>query len=97
MHVDNHATYGQTVGIDQAVHLDEPDWLDEGYEGPDYPNDIFGAQDNEVPNMREHERDTENVNEGDGVREPVTDNGKKPEVTASDQAVASDQAGDNND
>ena len=55
--------------------MDEPDWLDEGYEGPDYPDDIFGAQDNEVPNMREHERDTENVNEGDGVRKPVTDNG----------------------
>ena len=32
VHVDNHATYGQTVGIDQAVHLDEHDWLDEGYE-----------------------------------------------------------------
>ena len=41
--------------------------------------------------MREHERDTENVNEGDGVREPVTDNGQRPE------AAASDQAGDNND
>ena len=41
--------------------------------------------------MREHERDIENVNEGDGVREPVTDNRKRP------KAVASDQAGDNND
>ena len=25
VHVDDHATYGQTIGIDQAVHLDEPD------------------------------------------------------------------------
>ena len=41
--------------------------------------------------MREHERDTENVNKGDGVRKPVTDNRKRPEATASDQA------GDNND
>ena len=41
--------------------------------------------------MREHERDTENVNEGDGVREPVTDNGKRP------KAAASDQVADNND
>ena len=47
--------------------------------------------------MREHERDTENVNKGDGVRKPVTDNRKRPEATASDQAAASDQAGDNND
>ena len=91
VHVDGHATYGQTVGSDQVVHVDEPDWLEEGYEGPDYPDDIFGAQNNEVPNMREHERDTENVNEGDGVREPVTDNGQRPE------AAASDQAADNND
>ena len=68
VHVDNHVTYGHTVGSDQAVHVDEPDWLDEGYEGPDYPDDIFGTQNNEVANMREHERDTENVNEGDGVR-----------------------------
>ena len=75
MHVDDHATHGQIVSSDQAVHVEEPDWLDEGYEGLDYPDDIFGAQDNEVPNMREHERDTEIVNEGDGVREPVTDNG----------------------
>ena len=57
--------------------MDEPDWLDEGYEGPDYPDDIFGAQ---VPNMREHEKDTKNVNEGDGVREPVTDKDRKSVV-----------------
>ena len=43
MHVDDHATYGQTVGGDQAVHVDEPDWLDERYEESDYPDDIFGA------------------------------------------------------
>ena len=91
VHVDDHATHGQTVGSDQAVHVNEPDWLDEGYEGPDYPDDIFGALNNEVPNMRKHEKDTENVNEGDGVREPVTDNGERPE------AATSDQAGDNND
>ena len=84
MHVDDHATYGQIVGNDQVVHVDEPDWLKEGYEGPDYPDNRFGTQNNEVPNMREHERDTENVNEGDGVREPVTDNGKRPKATASD-------------
>ena len=48
--------------------MDEPDWLDEGYEWPNYSDDIFGAQNNEVTNMREHERDTENVNERDGVR-----------------------------
>ena len=47
--------------------------------------------------MREHERDIENVNEGDGVRETVTDNGKRPKAVASDQAIASDQASDNND
>ena len=58
---------------------------------------IFGAQDNEVPNMRKHERDTENVNEGYGVREPITDNGQRPEAAASDQVATSDQAGDNND
>ena len=97
VHVDDHATYGQTVSSDQAVHMDELDWLDEGYEGLEYPNDIFGAQNNEVPNMREHERDNENVNEGDGVRETITDNGKSPKVVASDQATASDQASDNND
>ena len=84
VHVDDHATHGQTVGSDQAVHVDELDWLDEGYEGPDYPDDIFGARDNEVPNMRKHERDTENVNEGDGVRELVTNNGQRAEAIASD-------------
>ena len=41
--------------------------------------------------MREHERDTENVNERDGVRELDTDNGKRP------KAAASDQTGYNND
>ncbi|KAK9998342.1 hypothetical protein SO802_017945 [Lithocarpus litseifolius] len=79
---DDHASHGQTVGsVD--VHVDDPDWLDEGYEGPDYPDDIFGTQNNEGPNMREHQRDTENVNEGDGVREPIIDNGKRPVVTKS--------------
>ena len=34
-----------------------------GTKRPDYPDDIFGAQNNEVPNMREHQRDTENVND----------------------------------
>ena len=96
VHVDDHATHVQTVGSED-VHMDEPDWLDERYKGLDYPNDIFGAQNNEVPNMREHERDNENVNEGDGVRETVTDNGKRPKAVASDQAIASDQASDNND
>ena len=51
--VDDNATHGQTVGSGD-VHVDEPDWLDEGYEGPNYPDNIFGAQNNEVPNMREH-------------------------------------------
>ena len=32
MHVDDHATHGQTISSDQAVHVDEPDWLDEVYE-----------------------------------------------------------------
>ena len=50
-----------------------------------------------MPNIREHERDTENVNERDGVRETVIDNGKRLEAVASDQATANDQAGDNND
>ena len=50
-----------------------------------------------MPNIREHERDTENVNERDGVRETVIDNGKRLEAVASDQAAANDQAGDNND
>ena len=31
MHVDDHATHGQTVGSED-VHMDELDWLDEGYE-----------------------------------------------------------------
>ncbi|KAL0003635.1 hypothetical protein SO802_011196 [Lithocarpus litseifolius] len=84
--VDDNATHGQTVGSED-VHVDEPDWLVEGYEGPDYSNDIFGAQNNKVPNMREHQRDTEKVNEGEHLKEQVTDNGKKTEVAANDQAV----------
>ncbi|KAK9998155.1 hypothetical protein SO802_017758 [Lithocarpus litseifolius] len=60
VHVDDHAIHGQTVGSED-VYVDEPDWLDEGYKGLDYPDDIFGAQNNEVPNMREHQRDTENA------------------------------------
>ena len=40
-----------------------------------------------MPNIREHERDIENVNEGDGVRELVIDNGKRLEAAASDQAA----------
>ena len=51
--VDDNATNGQTVGSED-VHVDKPDWLYEGYEEPDYPDDIFGAQNNEVPNMKEH-------------------------------------------
>ena len=31
VHMDDHATHGQTVGSED-VHMDEPDWLDEGYE-----------------------------------------------------------------
>ena len=31
MHMDDHASHGQTVGSED-VHMDEPDWLDEGYE-----------------------------------------------------------------
>ena len=42
VHVDDHATHGQIVGSEDA-HVDEPDWLDEGYEESDYPDDIFGA------------------------------------------------------
>ena len=34
-----------------------------GTKRPDFPDDIFDAQNNEVPNMREHQRDTENVND----------------------------------
>ena len=89
VHVDDNATHGQTVSSED-VHVDEPNWLDEGYEGLDYPDDIFGAQNNEVPNMREHQRDTEKVNEGKHLKEQVTDNGKKPEAVASDQAVDDD-------
>ena len=53
VHVDDYATHGQTIGS-KDVHVDKPDWLYEGYEEPDYPDDIFGAQNNEVPNMKEH-------------------------------------------
>ena len=60
--VDDNAIHGQTVGSED-VHVDEPDWLDEGYEGLDYPDDIFGAQNNEMPNMRKHQKDIEKVNE----------------------------------
>ena len=84
--VDDNATRGQTFG-NEDVHVDEPDWLDEGCEGLDYLDDIFGAQNNEVPNMREHQRDTKNVNEGEHLKEPVTDNGKRLEVAANDQAT----------
>ena len=90
VHVDDHTTHGQIVGSED-VHVDEPDWLDEGYEGLDYLDGIFDTQNNEVPYMREHQRDIENVNEGDGVRELVIDNRKRPEATTSDQA------GDDND
>ena len=48
VHVDDNATHGQTVSSED-VHVDEPNWLDEGYEGLDYPDDIFGTQNNEVP------------------------------------------------
>ena len=69
--VDDNATYGQNVGSED-VHVDETDWLDEGYEGPDYLDDIFGepcAQNNEVPNIREHQRETEKVNKGEHLKE----------------------------
>ena len=39
--MDDNATYGQNVDSED-VHVDEIDWLDEGYEGPDYLDDIFG-------------------------------------------------------
>ena len=84
--VDDNVTHGQTVGSED-VHVDEPDWLDKGYERSDYPDDIFGAQNNEVPNMREHQRDTEKINKGEHLKKQVIDNGKKLEVTASDQVV----------
>ena len=87
--MDDNATYGQTVGSED-VYVDEPDWLDKGYEGPDYPDDIFSAQNNEVPNMREHQRDTEKVNKGEHLKDQVIDNGRKLEVAASDQAVDDD-------
>ena len=61
--------------------MDKSDYLDEGYEGPNYPNDIFGepcAQKNEVPNMRKYQREIENVNEGEHLKEQVRDKGKKP-------------------
>ena len=38
VHMDDHANHGQVVGSED-VHVDEPDWLEEGYEGPDYPED----------------------------------------------------------
>ena len=47
--------------------------------------------------MREYQKDTENVNEGDNVKEPITNNGKRPEAATSDQAATSGQAADNND
>ena len=37
--------------------------------------------------MREHQRDTENVNEVEHLKEPITDNGKRLEAAASDQAA----------
>ena len=86
--VDDNATYEQNVGSED-VHVDEIDWLDEGYEGPDYLDDIFGepcAPNNEVPNIREHQRETEKVNKGEHLKEQVTDKGKKPKATASDKA-----------
>ncbi|KAF3945333.1 hypothetical protein CMV_028280 [Castanea mollissima] len=86
VHVDDHATHGQIVG-NEDVHVDELDWLHEGYEGPNYLDDIFGALYNELPNMREHQRDTKNVNKGEHSKEPVTDNGKRLETATSDQAV----------
>nr|XP_023879058.1 uncharacterized protein LOC111991514 [Quercus suber] len=96
VHVDDQTTHRQTVGS-KDVHVDEPDWLKEGYEGLDYPDDIFGTENNEVPNMREHERDSENVNEGDSVKEQVTDDRKRPEAAGSDEATASDQVDSSED
>ena len=75
---DDNATYGQTIGSED-VHMDEPNWLDEGYEELDYLDDIFGepcVQNNEVPNMREHQRETKKVNEGEHLKEQVTNKGK---------------------
>ena len=87
--VDDNVIHVQIVGSED-VHVDEPDWLDEGYEGPDYPDDIFSTQNNEMPNMREHQRDTEKVNEGKRIKEQVTNNGKKLEAAASYQVVDDD-------
>ena len=87
--VDDNVIHVQIVGSED-VHVDEPDWLDEGYEGPDYPDDIFSTQNNEMPNMREHQRDTEKVNEGKRLKEQVTNNGKKLEAAASYQVVDDD-------
>ena len=89
---DDNATYGQTIGSED-VHMDEPNWLDEGYEELDYLDDIFGepcVQNNEVPNMREHQRETEKVNEGEHLKEQVTNKGKKQKAAASDQALDDD-------
>ena len=60
--------------------MDKPDWVNEGYERLDYSNDIFGepcAQNNKVPNMRKHQRETKKVNEGEHLKERVTDKKKK--------------------
>ena len=40
--------------------------------------------------MKEHQRETEKVNEGEHLKEQVTDNGKKPKAAASDQALGND-------
>ena len=72
--------------------MDKPDWLNEGYEEQDYPN-IFGepcAQNNKVPNMREIQREAEKVNEGEHLKEQVTDKGKKQKATTSYQALNDD-------
>ena len=90
--VDDNATHGQTVGSED-VHMDEPDWLDEECEGLDYPDDIFVkpcAQNNEVPNIREHQRKIKKVNEGEHLKKQVTNKGKKSEAAASDQALDDD-------
>jgi len=52
--------------------MDESDWLDEGYEGPDYSYDIFGepcAQNNEMPNMRKYQGEIEKVDGGEHLKE----------------------------
>ena len=38
-------------------------------------------------NKREYQKDTENVNKGEHLKEPIIDNGKRPKATASDQAA----------